>query len=573
MRLVESLFAGLRPSAKLDIPAWAEQHLVLTPKQATAYAGPYRVGLTPHLRGVFAALQDPAVHTVVLAKGAQAGATLAGYVWLCYAMAEDPGPILIVMPSADLASSASENRLQPMIEDSARMRLEKPSDPDRFKKLEYQMRGCSLNWVGSNSPGNLASRPVRYLMLDEVDKYPMDSGAEASAIALAMQRTKTFWNRKILAMSTPTIETGNIWRQYLRGDQRRYFVPCHACGAMQFLKWSQVKFDSTLPMDDAAAGAYYECESCQAHWTDLQKIEAVNRGEWRPTAKAKEYGVASFHVSSLYSPWTKWRGLVGSFLNAKDHPDLLHDFLNSELAEVWKPEVVTLKDDSLTERIAAYARGEMFATASCFADAYKSSRSMIVLGVDVQKDYLRYVARQFVAGGDSGMVDEGRLTGWQEVAALADSLGEKGGEVWVLVDSGYGERTQEVYEACLTHRFIPTKGSATPMRAMQWTQSTINVFEGSKRQAEGASVQLVTFDGTAFKLQLMDRIQGRSSFRWFTFSGIDDQYVREVTAEEYLPETGRFELRRGRKDNHAFDCEVLCLLGATIAGFNSRIFT
>jgi phage terminase large subunit GpA-like protein len=572
MQYASGIARGLRPAEKLDVATWARESIVLSPRQATGFPGPYRVELTPYLRGIFEALQDKYITSVAVCKCAQAGLTLAAHVWICYVMAEDPGPVLIVMPSEQLASSASENRLQPMIQDSARMRLEMPSDPDRFKKLEYQMRGCTLNWVGSNSPSNLASRPVRYLMLDEVDKYPDADGKEASAIALAMQRTKTFWNRKALMMSTPTIEMGNIWQQYLRGDQRKFYAPCHKCGTFQSLKWSQVKFDATKTPEEAAGSACYECESCGEKWSDNQRKDALQRGEWRATAQSKESGHASFHLSSLYVPWVTLRGLVSAFMQAKDHPNLLHDFINSELGEPWKPDVVALGDEVLAERMMPYTRGQLFAKASCFADKYKDAKSIIVIGVDVQKDYLRYVVRQFVAGGDSGLIDYGTLHAWQEVADMADALGAHGADLWVMVDSGYGERTQEVYEACVKHRFIPTKGSSTPMRSQQWAQSTINIFEGTRKQSEGESVQLITFDTITTKLQLFDRIQGRGPFGWYLFSGVEDAYVKEVTSEEYDQSTNKFEKKRGRRDNHFLDCEVLCLVAAIIAGFNSRVF-
>lgn len=572
MNHLESLSRGLRPAEKLDIATWAEKHIVLSSRQATNYAGPYRAALTPYVRPIFEALQDLNVWMIVIEKGAQTGLTLASHVWLCYLIAEDPGPLLCVMPSETLAQSFSQDRLQPMIDDSPRMRQEKPDDPDLYKKLEYRMRGCTLTWIGSNSAGNLAGRPIRYALVDEPDKYPPSLGAEGDVIDLIKQRTKSFWNRKILLPCTPTTEYGHVHRQYLRGDQRKFFIPCHACGAMQTLKWSQVRFDSNLPPDEAAAGARYECESCGAAWTDAQRIDACKKLEVRATAKAKEYGVVSFHVSSLYAPWTKISALVASFLAAKDHPEALHSFINSELGEPWHADVQRVGDDVVAERMRAYSRGELFTRASTFADAYKDTRAEIMLGVDVQKDSLRYVARLFVAGGDSGMIDYGVAYGWQEIADMADRLGALGLPVWVLVDSGYGERTQEVYEAALQFRMIPTKGSSTAMRSHPWTQTTINVFEGTKKQAEGHSIQLITFDTIALKLQLMDRLQGRGPFGWYVFSGIGEDYAKEVTAEEYSPETGKFQLKRGRRDNHFLDCEVLCLLGATIAGLNSRIY-
>jgi hypothetical protein len=110
------------------------------------------------------------------------------------------------------------------------------------------------------------------------------------------------------------------------------------------------------------------------------------------------------------------------------------------------------------------------------------------------------------------------------------------------------------------------------MRSQQWAQSTINIFEGTRKQSEGESVQLITFDTITTKLQLFDRIQGRGPFGWYLFSGVEDAYVKEVTAEEYDQSTNKFEKKRGRRDNHYLDCEVLCLVAAIIAGFNSRVF-
>ena len=260
--LLQTFSHAITPPQRVTIEDWARRSIILSTKQPGAFPGYYRADVTPPMRGVFAALQDATVRTVALAKGAQTGGTLAAYVWLCYVMAEDPGAVLIVMPSEDMARWSSENRMQPLLQDSPVMRRELLKDKDAITNLNYRLRGCTLSWTGSNSPANLATRPVRYLLLDEVDKYPIDNGVEGNAIGLAMQRTKTFWNRKVLMLSTPTVEHGNIWRQFLRGDQRRYFVPCHKCGHKQDLKWKQVKFDGTLPADDAAKTAYYECESC-----------------------------------------------------------------------------------------------------------------------------------------------------------------------------------------------------------------------------------------------------------------------------------------------------------------------
>ena len=232
---------GMEPPPEVSVWQWAEDNVVLSPRQPTAFPGLYRSGLNPYVRGVYDALQDPALHTITVMKGAQTGLTLVAYVFVCYTITQDPAPGLIVMPNEALARSASETRLQPLIEDSPAIAAELMRDPGAFKKLEYRTKRTVWNLVGSNSAAQLASRPVRYLILDEVDKYPQDQKNEASAASLAIQRTKTFFNRKILEISTPTTTSGYINAQYEAGDKRKFFLPCPACGVMQPLSWMQVK--------------------------------------------------------------------------------------------------------------------------------------------------------------------------------------------------------------------------------------------------------------------------------------------------------------------------------------------
>ena len=306
---------------------------MLSTRQPTAFPGQYRSGLNPYVRGVFDALQDPAVHKVTVMKGAQTGLTLVSHIWICYCAAQDPGPTLVVFPTENLARTVSENRLQLLFTDSPNMVEYILPGRDNFKKLEYKLKGALVNLVGANSPAGLATRPVRNLVLDEVDKYPQEQLREASAASLAIQRTKTFFNRKILEISTPTLSTGYINTQFEVSDKRYFELPCHKCGKPQRLVWSQVKWDDEAEPDVAAAGAYYECMYCQAHWSDLDKVAALERGEWVASTHGVVKGHVGFHLSSLYAPWVKWGDLVGKFIKNKDNTTELQDFINSELGE------------------------------------------------------------------------------------------------------------------------------------------------------------------------------------------------------------------------------------------------
>jgi hypothetical protein len=547
----------------MPIWSWAESNIVLSVRQATGYPGPYRTALTPYVRGIFDALQDARVQSVTVEKGAQTGLTLAGYVWVCWGIASDPGPVLMVYPTIDLARSASETRVQPMIEDSPALKAEMGDGRDEWTKLQYRMRRCQVNWVGSNSPANLASRPVRYLFLDETDKYPIDNQQEGNAVALAIQRTKTFWNRKIFKVSTPTTHDGIIHKAYLAGDQRRFFVPCHACGGMQFLKWSQVRFDSKATPEVAAVGAHYECEFCKAHWTDGQKVDAVAKGEWRATAESQEDGSVSFHVSSLYAPWSKWRDLVAKFLHAKDYPNELQDFINSELGEPFERETLHVKEAVFSEREGEYERGQKFTDAPLYKSQYGEMESAVLVGVDVQKTHLVAVARLFTLNGDSGQVDRKLIGTFAELAEWSDSLKAYA----VGVDCRY--RTQEVYEYSLQYKFAPCLGMSFRVPGI-WEQTSRNIYEGTRKQRSEYTVGIIQFDPNQLKDQLFDRLMGSGPFAWLLprATAIDPEYCKQMMAEHSVD--GKWIPIREGLPNHWWDAEVLTLLMATVHGFNRR---
>ena len=208
---------------------WCESQLALN-SLATSYPGPYSTRMTPYVREILGGLVDYNIERVICCFGAQTSKTntyMAAVAWL---MANEPGPVMWVMPNKNLAADFSERRLQPFLLSSAEIRGATTGKRNDIKRTEMTFSTATLTLVGSNSPANLASRPVRYLFLDEVDKFPGATKKEANAVDLATERTRSFPERKIFLSSTPTIADATIWQEYLNGDQRRYFVPCPHCG-------------------------------------------------------------------------------------------------------------------------------------------------------------------------------------------------------------------------------------------------------------------------------------------------------------------------------------------------------
>ena len=193
------------------------------------------------------AFNDPAVREVVFMKSSQVGSTEILNNIVGYYMHQDPSTMLVIQPTLEIGEAWSKDRLAPMLRDSpplARL-IADPKTRDSANTVRHkQFPGGHITIAGANSPASLASRPVRIVLCDEVDRYPLSAGSEGDPISLARKRSVTFWNRKIFEGSTPTIKgLSRIERQFAESDQRYYMVPCPHCGASQRLVWAQLKGD------------------------------------------------------------------------------------------------------------------------------------------------------------------------------------------------------------------------------------------------------------------------------------------------------------------------------------------
>ena len=250
-----------------------------------------------------------------------------------------------------------------------------------------QFDNMYISIVGSNSPSELASRPIRYLFLDEVDKYPNASKREADPISLAVERTKTFSNRKIYMCSTPTLRTGHIWEEKEKADiEKHYFVPCPHCGEYIELKFSQIKYpddDEKLSVTDKAEFAQYICQECGSVINDSDKIEMLQKGEWRTVRENTRFTkVVAFWMSTLYSPFTRFSQIAKAYLIAKDDTDELHNFTNSWLAEPWEDTKLKTNADLVMERQTEYEELVVPEWAK-----------LLTAGVDVQETCLYWTIR------------------------------------------------------------------------------------------------------------------------------------------------------------------------------------
>lgn len=349
------------------------------------------------------AVSDPLVQTVVGIFASQTGKTDAVLNMLGYFIHHDPAPILMILPTVELAEAWSKDRLAPMLRDTPALRglVKDARARDSGNTIRHKtFRGGHLTAAGANSAASLASRPIRILLCDEVDRYPASAGSEGSPIKLAETRTTAFWNRKRVYISSPGNKGASqmevLWAA---SDQRRFFVACHACGHEQFLKWTQIKWDRDPPgsKNHLPDTARYECEECGAHWSDVQRWRAVRKGRWIATAAFT--GSAGFHLPAFASPWESRRlsALVRQWIEAQGHPELLKVFVTTIMADWWEEKYHSLDGHELEKRKESYPRrGDVVLVPKPVA--------VITAGVDVQDDRIEVQIQGYGRGSEQWKV-------------------------------------------------------------------------------------------------------------------------------------------------------------------------
>lgn len=375
---IDGFLDGFRQRKIVTLSEWADDYRILS-QESSAEPGRFKTSRTPYLKEVMDALSYNSPYTeVVFNKGSQIGASESGLNFLAYIVDQAPGSVLIVQPSVDLAKKFSKQRVKHLIDKT-------PAIKDKFFKnakgskeiLQKDFEGGSLILTGANSSTGLSSMPIKYLFLDEIDRYPDDVDGEGSPIKLATTRTNTFAKKKIYYVSTPTIKgQSKIETEYENTDQRKYFVPCPHCDHYQLITWSKIKWEKDKPET-----AHMECEACQEKILEHHKVSILKKGKWIATnPEFQNKRRVGFFISALYSPygWYSWEQAVRDFLDATkstDDKNKLKTFVNTVLGESWSEETQKSDWKSIYTKRENYKQGFI----------HKSIK-FLTAGVDVQKD-------------------------------------------------------------------------------------------------------------------------------------------------------------------------------------------
>ena len=513
--------------------------------------------------------------------------TEAGNNWIGFVIHQAPGPMLAVQPTVELAKRNSRQRIDPLIDESPELR--ERVKPARSRDagntmLSKEFAGGILIMTGANSAVGLRSTPARYIFLDEVDAYPASADEEGDPVTLAEARSLTFAHRrKVFLVSTPTIRgLSRIEREFDASDQRRFFVPCPHCAAMQWLRFERLRWEKGRP-----EMAEYYCEGCERPIAEHHKTRMLERGEWRATATAADPATVGYHLSALYSPvgWLSWQRIARAHEAARGSDEAMRAFRNTILGETWMETGEAPDWQRLADRREAWAPGTV-----------PERGLFLTAGADVQKDRIEVDVWAWGRGLESWLVDHLVLEGgpgdpacWQQ---LTDLLGRTwthaSGQTMTLarlaIDTGY--ETSAVYAWSRQVGFAqvaPVKGVEGFTRTSPVTGPTyVDATVAGKRLRRGARLWTVatsTFKAETYRFLRQDRPTREEQAAGALCppgtihlpDWADDEWLKQLTAEQLVTVRtkrgfARLEWQKLRERNEALDTRVYARAAAWIAG-------
>lgn len=240
-----------------------------------------------------------------------------------------------VYPTEGMARENAQDRIIPMLHSSPRLREYLTGMSDDLSSLRIKLSHLTIHMAWSGSPARLGNKPIRYLVMDELDKYE-NNKKEAASEALAEKRVITWGNRAIIwKLSTPTVVDGPIDRAYKQAEARfRYHVVCPLCGSEVLMDFEHIRWpaDCRDPVKIVSRSlGYYECQHCHSCWNDADRDLAVRNGLWREESSGKDLAShlgecepvsVAFHIPAWISPFVSLSEIASKSLEYSLSPTL-----------------------------------------------------------------------------------------------------------------------------------------------------------------------------------------------------------------------------------------------------------
>lgn len=577
----DAFLSAFKPRSKLTGSQWADKYRYVAPGTSPE-PGEWRTSRVPYLREPMDSATDKHTEIVVMMTSSQIGKSEILLNIMGFYVDQEPAPQLMLQPTLEAAESFSKERIDPTFRYSPGLndKLEEGKDgrgSARKSSTTIRMKhypGGYIAMVGANSPAGLASRPIRVLLADEVDRY--QATKEGDPLKLAIQRTTNFYNRKIIMVSTPTIkDASTIESWYLKSDQRQYFIPCPHCGHEHVWTWNDVKWEkddagNALPMTAVLCCPKCGCVERGAYKPDP---ELLAKGRWKATNS--ESRIKGYHINSLCSPWVDLHKLVEEFVTARHNRDNagLMEFINLKLGEPWEERNT---DEDLWEYL--HKRREYYKD-----ETLPDGVLMLTAGVDVQHDRLECsvygwgidkecwgIEHRVIWGSPESPDTWTQLDGFLQLPRCMGN-GTPLPIACTCVDSGDGAYTEIVYRYTKQRehlRVFSIKGRGG--------MDTPFINKPTKNNRVGALLFSLGVDGgkslVMSRLKIEDEGPGYVHYTRQQSRGFDENFFQQLTAEILEQKFEKGAIKRSwkkiRERNEALDCFIYATAALEICNPN-----
>lgn len=343
-KCIGKILRNIRPPEDLTVAQWADKNRRLT-SESSAEVGKWRTSRTPYMLDILNSFTDPRVEHIVVVAASQVGKSELLNNMIGYCIDQDPGPILLVQPTVDDVRRYSEMRIAPMIRETSCLKS-KVADPKTRDgantRRQKAFPGGVLVMTGSNVPHDLCSMPIRYLFGDERDRWAESAGSEGDPWELATARLRTFYNRKMIEVSTPTIKGASaIEKSYQIGTMERWLTKCPHCEDYSEITFDNIRFDyETNEQGEekifSIKKIWYVCPLCGAISDENTMKSQPSKWEAYAPAALAEHKTRSFWISAWVSPWATWKEIVLKFLQAGHDSAKLQVVYNTMFGQLWE---------------------------------------------------------------------------------------------------------------------------------------------------------------------------------------------------------------------------------------------
>jgi len=404
-----------RPKERLPIVPWVQERVDLKYDATSAAAG--KIELYPYQIEPLMETENPLCQQVTLEWAPRLGKSTIWKLSMLKRVADGGLSGLIIYPNMEMGVRTNKDTVQPLLMTLPEARKDLATRGGKMKD-SYHIPSLQsvIYFLGGGS--QVISYTANWCVVDEADRILIvKADAESQntdQIKAVRMRMQTFKERMFIVCSSPTLFSGAIHEEYMRGSRGKWCLRCLNCGALS--PTSQLAF----PLGDGTfAGLQWEkdergviiaesirwiCPHCRHAHIEEQAKEMNQQGKY-DHAVGSNIRHRSYHCGALGNPWI-WSWLeIAERQELATNPDAKKDFANNVMGIPYK----YTREGDASVSIEQAIRGKMVD----YPKDLSERLAVVCAGVDQQRNelagqkYFPWVVRGWDEEGNSWLLGSG----------------------------------------------------------------------------------------------------------------------------------------------------------------------